>query len=73
MDNKMIGLGFFFIASFLYATKYISAALLGIGFNNFQSETYDIMLDAIGNPLSNLSIIASIIGVIFFYLEFKNN
>jgi len=68
MGRRVVGLGFCFIAAFLYATRYISAAIFGSGVSSWDSTLFTSMLQYVGNSLTILSVIALIIGVIYLIL-----
>jgi len=69
MNNKAIGAIFCLIASLLYCTRYIAAAIFHIGFNEYSDGTFSSMLDRVGSNLLTLSILSLIIGLIYLTLS----
>ena len=65
MSRRATGLGFLGIAAFLFATKFIAAAIFGSGVVSWNTELYLAMLDYVDQGLSAASLIALIIGGIY--------
>lgn len=65
MNKRGAGVIFIAIAAFLFASKYISAALFGSGVLSWDKSRFHAMLSYVGEPLSIFSIIALIIGVAY--------
>lgn len=59
MNNRIIGVIFCFISSFLFATNYICASILSINFS------WEISKQLIGKNLIVLSIFSLIVGIIY--------
>ncbi len=68
MDRRFTGIGFCGIAAFLYASKYIAAAIYGSSQTTWNSELFQGLLHYVGNSLNVLSIIALIVGIIYLVL-----
>lgn len=65
MNKRGAGVTFIAIAAFLFASKYISAAIFGSGVLSWNETLFQAMLSYVGEPLSICSIIALIIGVAY--------
>lgn len=63
MNRRGTGVIFILIATLLYCTKYLSAAIFGSGVSSWSSSLFNGMLNYVGDSLSVLSIIALFIGV----------
>lgn len=70
MGRRYTGLGFCGIAAFLYAAKYITAAIFGTGVSSWNSELFHAMLQYVdaGNSLAILSIISLIVGIVYLVM-----
>ena len=65
MKYDRIGTTFFAIAAFLYAVRYISAALfMGPGLTNWDYPLFEAAYGYVGNGLTNWAIIALITGLV---------
>ncbi len=68
MNNRIIGVIFCFISSFLFATNYICASILSINF------PWEMSKQLIGKNLIILSVLSLIIGIIYLIdPKFKKN
>ena len=65
MNKRGTGVTFIAIASFLFSTRYISAAIYGSSSSNWNDELFNAMLEFIGNPLSICAIFALLIGLAY--------
>lgn len=76
MTKRGTGVAFIAISAFLISSKFISAAIFGSGVNGWDESLYKMMLEYVGNTLSNFSLFAFIIGIgyIFWgeYEDWKN-
>lgn len=72
MNKRYTGLGFCFIAAFLFASRYISAAILGSG-NLIDEQSFEAMLVNIGTPLLFASIISLVLGIVYLILGEKED
>ena len=68
MNRRSAGVGFCFIAAFLFATRYVAAAIFGISVASWNSDLFREMLKYVGNSLTILSIIALIVGIVYLVL-----
>lgn len=77
MKRQGIGIAFIAISAFLISSKFISAAIFGsgLGVSSWDKQLFDTMLDYVGDTLSNFSLWALIIGIVYIawgeYDEFK--
>jgi len=68
MGRRAAGVGFCFIAAFLYSVRYISAAIFGSGVASWNTELFNAMLQYVGNSLTVLSAISLAVGVVYLAL-----
>jgi hypothetical protein len=68
VNRRAAGVGFCFIAAFLFATKYVAAAIFGTSVASWNSDLFREMLKYVGNSLTILSIIALIVGIVYLVL-----
>lgn len=68
MSRRAAGIGFCSIAAFLYAARYISAAIFGSGVQSWNSDIFSELLRYVGNSLTILSVIALIAGIFYLIL-----
>ncbi|OPL08728.1 MAG: DNA helicase [delta proteobacterium ML8_F1] len=66
MNNRGAGVSFCFIAAFLLAVRYVSAAIFASGVSSWSGELFSAMLEYTGNLLVILSAVALVVGI--FYL-----
>ncbi|MGE7024344.1 hypothetical protein [Solibacillus cecembensis] len=65
MNKRGAGVIFIAIAAFLFASKYMSAAIFGSGVLSWDEPLFSAMLSYVGEPLSICSMIALILGVAY--------
>jgi hypothetical protein len=65
MNKRTTGVGLLAIAAFLYATRYIAAAIFGSGIASFSTELFRSMLQYVGIAPLIWSILAAIAGVAY--------
>ena len=64
MSRRAAGVGFCAIAAFLYASRYITAAISGSNVT-WNSELFPRLLIYVGNSLTILSIVSLVVGVLY--------
>ena len=65
MKYDRIGTTFFAIAAFLYAARYIAAALfMGPGLTNWDYPLFEAAYNYVGDGLTNWAVVALVIGLI---------
>lgn len=69
MNKRGTGVIFILIASILYATRYIAAAIFGSGVSSWNRALFSAMMHYVGDSLWNLSAIALTIGLIYIFSE----
>ncbi len=64
MGRRSVGLGFCGIAAFLFAARYVSAAIYG---SNLASggPSFNIFLQSVGSGLVALSAVSLVVGIIY--------
>ena len=65
MGSRGAGVAFCSIAAFLFATRYVAAAIFGSGVNTWNGELFGNMLKYTGNALIVASVIALVVGVVY--------
>ena len=65
MSRRGAGMGFIGISSFLFAAKFITAAIFGSGVASWNSDLFASMLNYVDQGLSIASIIALIVGILY--------
>lgn len=68
MNKRAAGVVFVCVAAFLYASRYITAAIYMSGTVSWDAELFSNGLEYVGSPLLILSIISLIIGGIYLFL-----
>lgn len=68
MNRRAAGVAFVAIAAFLFATRYVTAAIFGSSVNSWSRELFHSMLRYTGNALLVMSIVALIAGVIYLVI-----
>ena len=68
MNRRAVGIGFCFIAAFLFATRYISAAIFGSNVVSWDEALFNGMLRYVGNTLTLLSIVSLVAGIVYLVL-----
>ena len=67
MNKRATGVLFICVAAFLYATRYISAAIYMSGTVSWNAELFSQGLEYVGSPLLILSIISLLVGCIYLF------
>jgi hypothetical protein len=65
MSRRGAGIAFITIAAFLYATRYITAAIFGTGFSSWNSEIFTALLSYVDQGLTSLSVTALAAGIAY--------
>ena len=65
MNRRTTAAVFFAIAAFLYATRYIAAAIFGSGVNSWDSNLFQAMLSYVGRGPLVWAAAAAILGVVY--------
>ncbi len=68
MSRRAAGVGFCFIAAFLTAARYLSAAVYGSSTNSWNQSLFNQMLQYVGNTLTVLSVISLIVGIVYLVM-----
>jgi len=68
VNRRAAGVGFCFIAAFLFATRYMAAAIFSTGVASWNSNLFREMLKYMGNSLVVLSLISLIVGIVYLVL-----
>ena len=68
MNKRGAGVSFCGIAAFLFAARYIAAAIFGSGVSSWNTALFDAMLSYTGNTLVVLSLISLAVGVVYLVL-----
>jgi hypothetical protein len=65
MNRRATGVVFIAIAAFLFATRYIAAAIFGSGVRSWEAGLFDAMLAYVGPELPILSAVSLLIGIVY--------
>lgn len=65
MNFRGVGVSFLMFSVILFSSRYIAAAIYGMGTVTKDRELFQNLLDFTGNTLLNLSVISLVIGVIY--------
>lgn len=68
MNKRGTGWGFCAIAAFLYASRYVTAAIFGSGVTSWNHQLFGSMLYYVGNRLTMLSAVALVVGIGYLLL-----
>ena len=63
--RQLIGLGFCAIAAFLFAARYICAAIFGSGVTSWSASLFRSMYKYVGSGLSTAAGIALLVGLVY--------
>lgn len=66
MNHKTMGMIFICISVFLYAVRYLAAAIFGSNLTSWSKEMFDSMLTYVGKGPLVLSWISLIVGILCF-------
>lgn len=73
MNKRGVGAVFCIIACILFSVKYITVAIFMSGVSSWGSDLFDAGLEYVGSPLTVLSIISLILGLIYLvWAEFSD-
>ncbi|MEG0641829.1 MAG: hypothetical protein RR515_04455 [Clostridium sp.] len=72
MNKRYTGVGFCFIAAFLFASRYIGVAILGSGILMGEAS-FKATLNNVGTPLLFASIISLALGICYLILAEKED
>jgi hypothetical protein len=65
MSRRTTGVIFVGISAFLYATRFIAAAIWGSGFSSWNAENFRALLEYVDQGLTPWSIAALVLGLLF--------
>ncbi len=65
MNRRITGTIFLAVAAFLYAARYLAAAIFGSGITSWNRELFASMLSYVGNNLIILSIVFALAGLAY--------
>jgi hypothetical protein len=69
MSRRTTGAIFCMIAAILFATRHLTAAIFGSNLTTWNGELFQAMLEYTGRPLTILSVISLVIGIIYLVLS----
>jgi hypothetical protein len=76
MSRRNTGVSFIAIAAFLFATRFVSAAIWGIGLNSWSADRFATFLSYVDQGLTLWSIVALVVGMVYLVwgeiIDFKN-
>lgn len=65
MNRRATGVAFIAIAAFLFATRYLAAAIFGSGISSWSEQLFQSMLEYVGTTLVTLSGISLVVGIVY--------
>jgi hypothetical protein len=65
MSRRATGVSFLAISAFLFATRFIAAAIWGTGFSSWNAEHFNNLLGYVDQGLTTWSFVALIFGFMF--------
>jgi hypothetical protein len=65
MSRRTTGVALIAIATVLYCTHFLTAAIFGSGINTWNADLFNAMRQYIGNGLTRWSTVALVVGVIY--------
>jgi hypothetical protein len=65
MNRRGTGTVFCVIAAFLFAVRYVCAAIWGSGTASWDADLFNTMMGYVGSTVTVLSIIAALIGITY--------
>jgi hypothetical protein len=68
MSHRAAGVTFCAIAAFLFASRYLAAAIFGCGVPSWSAVLFNRMLTSVGNGLQIASVISLLIGVVYLVI-----
>jgi len=68
MDRRATGVVFIAIAAFLFAMRYVAAAIFGSTVRSWEAGLFDAMLEYVGPELPILSGVSLLIGLVYLVL-----
>jgi hypothetical protein len=65
MSRRTTGISFIIISAFLYATRFVAAAIWGSGFSSWNTENFLALLGYVDQGLTTWSVVALVVGLIY--------
>ena len=65
MSRRITGIGLIFVSAFLYATRYLVAAVMGSSMINWDAGLFSAMLQYVGRGLVQWSLVSLVGGLIY--------
>lgn len=65
MSRRMAGIILLAISAFLYATRFITAAIWGSGFQTWNTKNFAALLGYVDQGLTSWSIAALVVGLVY--------
>ena len=65
MSRRITGIGLIFVSAFLYATRYLVAAVMGSSMINWDAGSFSAMLQYVGRGLVQWSLVSLVGGLIY--------
>jgi len=65
MTRRIVGLGFCAIAAFLFASRYVCAAIFGSGVKSWDAGLFRAMYSYVGSGLSVAAAVALFVGIAY--------
>lgn len=65
MTRRGVGFGFCAIAAFLFATRFVRAAIFGSGVKSWDADLFRTMYQYVGSGLTTVAEVALIVGILY--------
>ena len=65
MSRRGVGFGFCAVAAFLFATRYVCAAIFGSGVTSWDQELFHGMYINVGSGLTTAAVISLVVGIAY--------
>lgn len=66
MSDRGVGIALLAIGAFLYAARYVAAAIFMSGVSSWSADLFDAALEHVGPWLIRLALASAILGCVFF-------
>lgn len=65
MSRRKVGVSFLAISAFLYATRFMAAAVWGSGFSTWNTKNFSALLRYVDQGLTTWSVVALVAGLVY--------
>ena len=65
MTRRGVGFGFCAVAAFLFATRYVCAAIFGSGVKSWDAGLFHSMYGYVGSGLTTAAVVSLVVGIVY--------